>query len=345
MQNVHPRNAFSESLTDIVSVVGSNYKEFVRNLTDLFPDKGAALARTLANGKQDGLYRKGTVYKKRAKIRKARIVYSPVKPLKRLQKMLDVFVRQQFTDHESSHGFVTGRSTRTAAEAVKAEKNLNEKEVTNIDVRGAFQSITGRVIRKMLRHDTKVSLNNWQINIITKLATTSNDRLATGAPSSPAIFNWRMTAADLELEKLNTPRNWRAVRYADDISVIHYRTQKQEVIRKVVNLLSAFGLAIERKKLKTFRTQTKIITGIVIRFGELGMPRKLRRIHRALAHKIGNYYTAVKTGNRYGAEELHRQIKSIPTDLTRQKGSIEAQLVGFAAYGLHILGSRTFNKV
>jgi hypothetical protein len=154
-----------------------------------------------------------------------------------------------------------------------------------------------------------------------------------------------MTAADHELEKLNTPRAWRAIRYADDISIIHYRSQKSEVIRKVVNLLSAFGLEIERKKLKTFRTPTKIITGIVIRFGELGMPRKLRRIHRAIAHKIGTCYQAVRPSNRYDAAELHRQIKSIPTELQRQKGSIEAQLVGFAAYGLHILGRRTFNKV
>jgi hypothetical protein len=344
MQNEHPEIAFGKSLTDIVSVVGNNYKEFVRNLTDLFPSKGAALAGMLARGKQDQLYRTGTVYKKRAKVRKARTVYSPVKPLKRLQRMLDVFVRQQFNDHESSHGFVTGRSTRTAAEAVKNEKNLNEKEMTNLDVKGAFPSITGRVIRKMLRYDAKVSLNNWQINIITKLATTSNDRLATGAPSSPSIFNWRMTAVDHELEKLTTPRAWKTIRYADDISIIHYRTQKSEVISQVVNLLNKFGLTVERKKLKTYRHNTKIITGIVVRFEKLGIPRKIRRIQRAIAHQLGHCYKAVKARNRYDASELHKLIEAIPPEV-RRKDSIEAQQVGFAAYGLHVLGSRTFNTV
>jgi hypothetical protein len=329
--------ASDESLTNIVAVIGKDYNEFVRNITKLFPCKGAALVQKLVNGKQDQLYRTSTVYKKRCRIRKARLVYSPSKELKKLQRLLDTFIRGQYADHASSHGFVTGRSPRTAAEAVKAVENLNEKELTNLDISGAFPAITGRVIRKLLRHETKDSLNNWQINILSKIATTSNDRLATGAPSSPAIFNWRLTSADQELEKITTPRNWKAVRYADDISIVHYRTQKNEVVKTVINLLKNYGLRVERKKLKTFRKDTKIITGIVIRHGRLGAPRKTRRIHRAIAHQMSQHYPAIESKNRYEATELYRQIWATPTTEARTKGSQEAQLCGFAAYEIGIV--------
>jgi hypothetical protein len=184
----------------------------------------------------------------------------------------------------------------------------------------------------------KTPLSNWQINILAKIATTSNDRLATGAPSSPAFFNWRMTSADQQLEDICSTRGWKAVRYADDITIVHYRTQKKEVIRLTINLLSKIGLSIERKKLKTYRKEVKKITGIIIQDGKLGIPRQLRRIHRAIAHQLSWKYPKVAAKNRYEATELYRQIWAIPFPEARKKDSSTAQLCGFAAYGIHALG-------
>ncbi len=335
MQNEIPINASAESLTDIVAIVGENYNQFVKNLQVLFPRTGKAIAQMLVKGNQDRLYHTFNVYKKRAKVRKARLVYSPRTELKILQGKLEQFVSGQFIDHATSHGFVVGKSTRTAAEAVKATPHLNEKEATNLDIKGAFPAISGRAIRTLFRHRASAKLNNWQINILTKIATNSADRLATGAPSSPTIFNWRLTAADKEIEKLCQSKGWKAVRYADDITIIHYRTQKKEVIEKMTGLLEIFDLKIERSKLKTFRGTLKKITGITVQNGQLRISRQLRRTHRAIAHRLAAYYPAIVSRNVYDCSESYQAIKAIPEAIAYQSGTPEAQAKGFWAYVIH----------
>ena len=341
MQVETQNHASNEDLTSIVAVIGRDYNEFVKNMQVLFPATGKEIVKMLTGGKQDRLYHTFDVYKKRSRVRKARLVYSPRKELKHLQRQLDQFVREQFEDHKSSHGFVQGRSTRTAAETVRATANLNEKELTNLDIQGAFPAISGKAVRSLLRNKAKTDLNNWQINILAKIATNSSDRLATGAPSSPTIFNWRMTAADKEIEQLCERKGWKFIRYADDVSVIHYRTQKKEVVEKITGLLERFDLKIERSKLKTFRGTLKKITGITVQDGVLRISRQLRRLHRAIAHRLANHYEGIEVKNIYSESESYQSIKAIPEAAAFQAGSPEAQAKGFWAYNLHAIKTTT----
>jgi hypothetical protein len=335
MQGVNPIIAFESYPTSsiaLIKLVGNNYNEFSRNLEKRFPGQGRRIARTLASHNQDKLYKVFSVYKKRGNTKKARFVYSPINELKVIQQLADRYTREQYKPHPNSHGFESGKSTRTAAEQLKHTPNINEKEVTNIDVSGAFPAISGRVVRSLLRHKSKIQLNNWQINIIAKIMTNSDDRLATGAPSSPAVFNWRMTSFDTELEKA-LPKGWDFARYADDITIIHHRTQKAEAIKLVIKLLNQLGLKIERTKLKTFRGNLKKIVGLNLQFGEITIPREIRRTARALAFKMRIY--GIKSKNQYTVEEAFEIITKLPYELRRTKQSIEAQLAGFLAYVIH----------
>jgi hypothetical protein len=331
---ISQKDAFGNYPIGILAIIGNNYKEFAENLEREFPGKGKYIARQIANGKQDSLYRTFSVYKKRGNAKKARKIFSPVRILKQLQKLLGRFTEEQFTSHTNSHGFVAGRSTRTAAEQLKSFDHLNEKELTNIDVKGAFPAIKGRAVRSLLRHKTKTELNNWQIVILSKIACTSGDVLATGAPSSPVIFNWRLTAADFELEKAFKAKNWNFIRYADDISVIHYQTQKKEVISLVIKILRKFDLEIAREKLKTYRKCLKKIVGLNVQFDEISIPRAINRTTRAVTHQLRKIGLISK--NKLTKGEAYFNLKRIDRKLARQRGTLEAAAAGYMAYIIHV---------
>jgi hypothetical protein len=247
---------------------------------------------------------------------------------------LDRLVRLQYTANTHSHGFESGRSTRTAAEHIKTVPNLNEKEVTNIDIAGAFPAVTGRQIRSLLRHKTNTShqLSNWQINILAKIATTSDDRLATGSPCSPAFFNWRLTSLDAELEKATEARHWDFVRYADDISIVHHRTQKQAAVKLVIGILKKFDLSIAREKLKTFRGTMKAVLGLVVTPDSIEIPRKIRRTFRSVLKQLG---TGEGHLNKFPLGIAYKVIAAIDKELAFTKGTLEAQAMGYAAYVIH----------
>jgi hypothetical protein len=205
-----------------------------------------------------------------------------------------------------------------------------------VDVAGAFPAITGRVVRSLLRHKMTQKtheLNNWLINILAKVATTSNDRLATGAPSSPVIFNWRLSSLDRELEKETARRNWGFVRYADDITIVHHRGQKREAVRLVARLLKRLELGISREKLKTCYKFQKTLLGLVVNPTTVEIPRKLRRILRSLLYKQGLKDFICK--NKFSLDDAYKIIERVDSERAWKRGTIEAQTVGFAAYIIH----------
>jgi hypothetical protein len=334
MNHIINPNALAKSpLPDIITIIGNNYNEFVRNLEKQFPDKGQYIARLITSN-QNRLYKTFPVYKKRGNTKKARTVYSPVGILKKLQKRLATFAESQFESHPNSHGFTNGKSTRTAAEQIKGTAHINEKEVTNLDIKGAFPAISGRALRSLLRHKTKTQLNAWQVYILSKIACNSEDRLATGAPSSPILFNWRLTAADFEIERAFKKRNWDFIRYADDISVIHYRTQKREAIELMIKILRKFDLRIERSKLKTFHKTLKKVVGLNVQYGEITIPRRIRRTIRAMTHQLKD--VGLLSRNSYTVGQGFYNLKRFIKGTTRKRGTIEAQTAGFMAYVIHV---------
>jgi hypothetical protein len=312
----------------IVALIGKCYNEFVQNAETLFPGEGREFVRLLVN-KRDRLYHDFEISKRNTD--KKRLITAPCEILKCLQKGLSKLVAEQFENHDISHGFVKGRSTRTAAEALKKVGNIIEKETTNIDVQGAFPAISGRVIRKMLRHDSKIEFTNWQIVILSKIATRENDKLSTGAPSSPVIFNWRLTSFDKEISAAAKKRGWSIVRYADDISVVHYRTQKREAIELVKRMLEPLGLEIERRKLKTYKSGYIAALGLVITDNNIRIRRSARRKMRGLANRFrGKCLEAAQ--NIYTHRDAGEIRRRLPEKFAGMKHSVTATLAGYCAY-------------
>jgi hypothetical protein len=340
MTNKHnPLSSLGSDPSRILTLFAQNYKSFSRQMFKVFGINGRIVAHKLANKNQDELYEVFDVYKKRGNTTKARTVYSPEEILKLIQKDLDKLIKLQFTPDPISHGFEPGRSTVTAAKAILNTEKIGDKMATNIDVAGAFPAIDGKAIRRLLNHKWRSiqfgKLNQWQVCIISRTLTTSNDKLAMGAPSSPTVFNWRLTSLDKQLRLAGKKRDWTFIRYADDISVIHRHGQKREVVEFLIMMLKGLDLTIARDKIKSFRGTFKKVLGLNVEHGEIRIPRKTRNTRRILAYKLKNLYN-LPVENNYSEEDCKIIIKTLPFELQYTKDTLESQLTGYLAYTLGV---------
>jgi hypothetical protein len=140
-----------------------------------------------------------------------------------------------------------------------------------------------------------------------------------------------MTSFDNELEKAAGARSWTIVRYADDITIVHYRTQKKEAVELVIRMLAPLGLQIERKKLKTYKSGYVKALGLVVTDTSIKIVRKARRTMRGLARKfLGK--SVLKVKNAYSHEEAGQIRQRMNDRFARLKYSTTAVLAGYCAY-------------
>jgi hypothetical protein len=290
--------------TDILAILGRSYKDFKRNMQYIFGDGGSHCARQLANDNTEGLYKKHTVF--HPKTGKAREVYSPRPELKMLQTALNCMLLKTFSQHDASHGFRPGRSTRTAAETFRKSK---VSTCTNIDLEKAFETVKGADVRRQLRSvKHKLRLDYWQIYIIGRILT-RNDTLATGSPTSPTVLNWILTPLDEQISLAARAHGWKYARYADDLSVGHDGSETHEVIRIIFGLIKQAGFRVNRKKLRTESLKKNgcfSVLGIVVRGNRLELPGIVRNRLRGLIHNV-----LKESQTHWNAWEARDQIRRI----------------------------------
>jgi hypothetical protein len=321
--------------TDILTLLGSGFQIFFNNMTEIFGEGGSYCVRQLVNGNTEKLYTQHTVY--HPKTGKPREVFAPRPELKMLQVALNNVFLKAFQQHDCSHGFRPGKSTRTAAEAFK---NADVEACTNIDLEKAFDTVTDKLVRRQLRKfRQKLNLSHWQINIICKILT-RNGKLATGSPTSPTMLNIILTPLDKEIDKVVKSNGWIYARYADDLSIGHDGNNTKEIIRVIFGLVKQAGFRVNRKKLRT-ESLTKNgcfkVLGIVIRKARLEVPGKVRNRLRGLVHTIlGESFT------HWSAWHARDQIRQI-----YQRGisnRLTYATLGNLSYIIHVKSHRFANS-
>jgi hypothetical protein len=330
-------NTFSDDVklngraTDIIALLGGNYKDFHRNMFSIFGEGGSFCARQITSNNTDKLYNKHTVY--HPNTGKPREVFAPRPELKLLQEALNNVLLKTFSQNDNSHGFRNGRSTRTAAETFKA---AGISSCTNIDLEKAFDTVKGKDIRRKLRSvKEKLKLNYWQIYIITRILT-RNDTLATGSPTSPTVLNWILTPLDSEIEKVAQARGWKYARYADDLSIGHDGSRANEVIRIIFGLIAKAGFRVNRKKLRTESLEKNgcfYVLGIVVRNEKLELPGKVRNRLRGMIRTILG-----ESKTHWNAWEARDQIRRI-----YQRGlsnKLTNATLGNLSYVIHVKSCR-----
>jgi RNA-directed DNA polymerase len=253
-----------------------------------------------------------------------RLLAAPHQRLAKAQRWVLQNVLAQLEVTAYAHGFVSGRSTVTNAQAHVARNlvvNLDLKDffptVTFPRIRGFFQSlgyspaastVLGLLVtespRMAVEHDGRL------------LWVAIGDRaLPQGACTSPALSNLVTRKLDRRLAGATKKLGWAYTRYADDLTfstdAVHKRDLKL-VLARVRHIVREEGFVVNEKKGRVQRAASRQeVTGIVVN-DKLGVPREEVRRLRAILH--GAKTTGLEAQNREG------------------RGAFEAWLRGKIAY-------------
>ena len=109
--------------------------------------------------------------------------------------------------------------------------------------------------------------------------------LPTGAPTSPAIGNIALRAADAAIGKAAAHNNIQYTRYADDLT-FSGETNAVKILPFVKRVLGKLGYKIKDRKTNIYRRgRRQMVTGIVVN-DKLNLPRRLRRRLRAAVDHV-----------------------------------------------------------
>jgi hypothetical protein len=209
-----------------------------------------------------------------------RLVKAPFPQLKEMQRLLLHHLYEKGLIAEEAHGFVPRKGNWTAAAEVAAFMKAKQRySILTQDLRKAFDSITQKQVREVLR---STGLKGFQLNAATRIAT-FDGKLATGSPSSPYILNILLCEIDRKLGLWAKKHFGKYVRYADDLSfaIPTWNTKKVKQVRELVRrLFKKIGIELHPRKTKITRlgldSDSAEIIGLAVQHQKATRPKRLR---------------------------------------------------------------------
>ena len=208
-----------------------------------------------------------------------RVISSPHRFLKRVQRVILDKLIQPLGAHPCAYGFVQNRSI-----GGNALNHINNPIVTNSDISNCFPSVKWPLVLGVLRRDLGKKLSPGAISILLDICT-SNGGLPIGAPTSPALLNRVLYKSDEILHAAATSLNCKYSRYADDMTFSgdHGAVKLLGITKRT---LSQIGLNLDEKKTNIYRKgRRQIVTGLVVN-EKVSVPRRLRKRMRAAVHAV-----------------------------------------------------------
>lgn len=155
-----------------------------------------------------------------------RIIKSPCKKLKIIQRKLKDVLYEIYPTRPAVHGFAKDRSIVS-----NANKHIDKAYVFNIDLKDYFGSIHFGRVRNLFK-SSPFKFNNTVATILAQIYCSDNS-LPQGAPTSPIIANMISWKLDAQLQKLAKVTNSTYTRYADDIT-FSFTCSKRRLPEEVV---------------------------------------------------------------------------------------------------------------
>jgi RNA-directed DNA polymerase len=210
-----------------------------------------------------------------------RTITVPDERLKGLQRKI---LRNGFDElfvHPSAHGFKRGRSILTNA-TVHVQQTL----VLNVDIKSFFPNTRYKHILRASSLLLDGQLSEGAKRIVADICS-YNGGLPTGAPTSPAIANLVLRAADTAITKAAKKNGIVYSRYADDLT-FSGESNTLKLLPFVKKVLAELGYELDPKKTNIFRRgRRQIVTGLVVN-EKPNLPRRIRRKLRAAVHQMCN---------------------------------------------------------
>jgi hypothetical protein len=227
-----------------------------------------------------------------------RLIEAPKPRLKQLQRRILHDILDRIPPHEAAHGFVGGRSCRTAAQV-----HVDEAVLLAVDFQDFFVSTPLRRVHGIFRSVgypwavaralTGICSTMTPAPVRAKFADWSQrQRLATphlpqGAPTSPALANLAAFGLDVRLAGLARTLEANYTRYADDLCL----SGGPDFTRRIDQVLDVAGSIIRESGYSENPAKTRImrrggrqqITGIVVN-NHCNLPRDAFDRLKAILH-------------------------------------------------------------
>lgn len=229
--------------------------------------------------------------------RKGRLIFSPCKELKKLQRHFLNVIKWQYTLNLS----------------VKESVNVHtgKKWILKMDIKDFYTSVPTEQILKFI-HKVCEHIEMANVNYYFDLVTV-NGKLPTGAPTSPHIANACFEPIEKEIANVCQTYNVNFSKYMDDLTFSSDDKSSLNYIEKYVEiLLNQNGYKLNNQKTKYISSNRKQeILGMVVNDNKVRLAKSFKRNIRAM---IFNYI----------------KLKTVTSDITDVVN--EQQLKGYLSY-------------
>lgn len=165
-----------------------------------------------------------------------RTILAPRKPLKSIQKLINIELANYFYPRKSTHGFIKNRSIVS-----NAAKHVDKKYVLNLDLENFFDSIHfGRVRNLFCSYPLELSK---PVAAVLSHICCYQGKLPQGAPTSPIISNMIAYRLDKEIQYLASNNRCTYTRYADDLT-FSFTQKRRKLPRSIVKVSSDLDITI-----------------------------------------------------------------------------------------------------
>lgn len=162
----------------------------------------------------------------------------PLGRLREIQEILRRFLGRVTTVGDCAHGYVKGRSTKTASRVHQGNKH---HFVT--DIKAFFPTISYDRVRSALCSN---GISDSVAKVLAKILTTKNE-LPQGTTSSPLVSNIVMRDCDDDLYSLCAERSIAYTRYSDDLTFSSAKDFR-DATDSLIGTISAHGFEIKQSK-------------------------------------------------------------------------------------------------
>lgn len=235
-----------------------------------------------------------------------RIITSPSRILKLIQRRLAEVLENTYKPKPVVYGFVTGKNI-----VDNARRHKKKKWVLNIDLEAFFPSINFGRVRGMFI-GKPYNLPADAATILAQICCFKNE-LPQGAPTSPVISNMICAKMDSELQDLAWSCRCFYTRYADDITfsttlselpvqiaTVHSLLDV-EIGPELENIISANGFKINPVKTRAFSfKQRQEVTGLIV--------NKKPNVRRTYVTQIRAMLYSWEKHGLEAAEAVHNQL-------------------------------------
>jgi len=240
----------------------------------------------------------------------------PISELKGVQRAINRKILSEFPVDECVHSYVTARSILTAA-----REFCPGRAVLKVDIEDFFPSIT---FVRVLGLFKALGFSDAASFILARL-TTFGDRLAQGAPTSPAISNLIMRGIDLRLKRLATTWELKYLRYSDDMFFHKEKNFNHPKLAAYVSkVIVGGGFATNEDKTKYHpKGLPRTTLGLLTHAEKPKIPGSQRRVYRSMFFKASrNIHWAHENRERlrgiiewykcvYGRDDTYTQYRAI----------------------------------